>query len=216
MKARLLTLGLCVCLALSLCGCTPVKTDDVSSTEAASLAPSDQPTESAALETSDTPEASSLPADETATPSASPETDPSTPSAQPDAELTAADVYAMWLTTSSQFPAPAAAFVDMSDYVSAYYTPFSASDVESFVFYQPDMSATPQDVFIAKAKPGKVEAVKAACQGRLEAMQEETKFYTGTDDYVKSAKLETAGDWVVLAACPEADRLVGIVRNAAK
>ena len=231
MKYRLLALGLCVCLVLSLCACTPVNSDDAQASPTASLEPDGgEPLPSLAPDgepalapadpshrPSDAPESQSPDLSEVGTrPIETAPADQPAPSAQPEKEWTAADVYAAWLTTSSQFPAPAAAFVDMSQYVDAYYTPFSADDVESFVFYQPGMSATPQDVFIAKAKPGKVAAVKAACQGRLEAMREETKFYTGTDDYVKSARLETAGDWVVLAACPEAERLVKMVRDTAK
>ena len=128
-------------------------------------------------------------------------------------DFTAADVYAMWLTTSSQFPAPAASFIDMSAYLDAYYTSLNEGDVDSFVFYQPDMSSSLQEVFIAKAKAGKVDSVKSAVQDRLNALKEEAEFYPGTSEYVDAAKVETVGNWVVLCAAPEAANLVTQLKN---
>ena len=237
MKHRILALALCLCLALSLCACAPAdnggQPDPAPET---SLEPSAEPLESAATEPSAGAEMpTDIPEDETTQPTDAPEgvgTQPiqtpspssGAPSAQPTAEptleptkdFTAADLYAMWLTTSEQFPAPASSFIDLSAHVDAYYTTLNLDDVDSFVFYQPNASSSLQDVFIAKAKSGKASAVKSACQDRLEGLREEAEFYPGTSEYVDNAKLETAGDWVVLAACVDNARLVKIVKDAAK
>lgn len=140
------------------------------------------------------------------------------PSQEPSEEptvLTAAGLRDMFMLTSSQSDAPTADFSDMSGYLDSFYN-LSADDLEDFVFYMPDMSTALQEFFLAKAKPGKVEDVKAACQSRLDGLKEEAEFYPGTADFVDTAKVETVGDWVVLAVCPEAERMVKILQDAAK
>lgn len=139
------------------------------------------------------------------TPTEAPIAEPS-----PEAPVTAAELYAQWRDGAQ----PAPDLVDMSAYLDAYYD-LDGSELESFVFYQPNMSGTLQEVFLAKAKPGQAGTVQAACQGRLEALQEEAAFYTGTGNYVDGAVLETAGDWVLLAACPDSARLAQLLRDAA-
>lgn len=129
------------------------------------------------------------------------------PSAEPVKSVTAAELYRTWGSGSG--------FMDMSAHLDAFYD-LSAGDLESFVFYQPDMSSSLQEVFLAKAKPGKASGVKAACQRRLEGLREEAEFYPGTSEYVDAAKLEAVGDWVVLAACSDAGRLVQLVKDTAK
>lgn len=182
-------------------GSQPIETSPTPS-EQSSAQPSD---ELCTLPVAPTPEATP-----SATPAPTPEATP-----EPAQDFTAADIYAMWLTTSSQFPAPGSDFMDMSPYLDAYYN-LDKGDLESFVFYQPSMSGTLQEVFVARAKPGKAGTVKSACQGRLAGLQEEAAFYTGTGNYVDSAILETVGDWVVLAACPQNDRLVKILKDTVK
>lgn len=138
------------------------------------------------------------------------------PTPEPAKALTAAELRDMFMLSSSRLDAPTAGFTDMSAYVDAYYTTLDTGDVESFVFYQPDMSSSLQEFFLAKAKPGKVSAVKAAVQDRLDALKEEAEFYPGTSEYVDAAKVESVGDWVVLAACPEGSRMVKILQDTTK
>lgn len=128
---------------------------------------------------------------------------------------TAAGLRELFMSTSSQSDAPTAGFADMSGYLSDFYD-LDAADLEDFVFYMPEMSASLQEFFLAKAKPGKAEDVKAACQRRLDGLKEEAQFYPGTAEFVDAAKVETAGDWVALAVCPEADRMAKLLQDAAK
>ncbi len=242
MRVRPLALGACVCLALNLCACAPsagVIGGPDGPTVLISAAPDQTPATSAALgeATPEIPEApTEAPASEaphSETPASEtpplcgypPAPAPSEPEAIPPSEMpseapiaepspealaTAAALYAQW--RDGVQPAPDLA--DMSAYLDAYYD-LDGSELESFVFYQPDMSGTLQEVFLAKAKPGQAGTVQAACQGRLEALQEEAAFYTGTGNYVDAAVLETAGDWVLLAACPDSARLAQLLREAA-
>lgn len=150
--------------------------------------------------------------DPTAPPSVEPTQEPSE---EPAKELTAADLRNMFVLTSSNSNAPTADFTDMADYLENFYN-LSTDDLEDFVFYMPDMSTALQEFFLAKAKEGKVEDVKAACQSRLDGLKEEAEFYPGTADFVDTAKVEVVGDWVVLAVCPEAERMVKILQEAVK
>lgn len=242
MRVRPLALGACVCLALSLCACAPsagviggpdgptvLVTAAPDETPATSEAPGEAapeipeaPTEAPASEAphSEAPASEDpplcgyppapAPSETEAVPPSETPTDAPTAEPSPEAPATAAALYAQWRDGAQ----PAPDLVDMSGYLDAYYD-LDGSELESFVFYQPDMSGTLQEVFLAKAKPGQAGTVQAACQGRLEALQEEAAFYTGTGNYVDGAVLETAGDWVLLAACPDSARLAQLLRDAA-
>ena len=136
------------------------------------------------------------------------------PSDEPFCEevYTAAGLRDAFMVTSSQSDAPTSGFADMSDYLSDFYN-LDAADLEDFVFYMPEMSTALQEFFLAKAKPGKVEDVKAACQSRLDGLKEDAQFYPGTAEFVDAAKVETVGDWVVLAVCPEGSRMAKILQD---
>ncbi len=162
--------------------------------------PSEQPSGTPAASPSPTPEASETPAPDTS---------------EEPTSTTAAQLYNMWITTSSQTPGPGANLTDMSAYVDAYYN-LAVDDLEDYVLYIPDMSASLEEVFIAKAKSGKVDTVKAACQSRLDGLKEDAEFYPDTGAYLDSARLETSGDWVVLVVSSEPDRLVKILQDAVK
>lgn len=137
--------------------------------------------------------------------------DPTAPPSEAPAKALSADaVYAAWTSSGA-----GSGFIDMSAHLDAFYD-LDGGELESFVFYQPDMSSSLQEVFLAKAKPGKASSVKAACQSRLEGLREQAQFYPGTSEYVDGAKLEAVGDWVVLAACSDAGRLVQLVKDTAK
>lgn len=137
------------------------------------------------------------------------------PSEEPAETLTAADLRNMFVLSSSNSNQPTADFTNMGEYLENFYN-LSADDLEDFVFYMPDMSTALQEFFLAKAKEGKVDTVKAACQSRLDGLKEEAEFYPGTADFVDTAKVEVVGDWVVLAVCPEADRMAKILQDAVK
>lgn len=231
MKHRITALGLAFCFALGLAACGGGNDGDVQ--------PTPEPSQSAAVTPEGTAEPSATPIPDHGAPAPSDSTDApgalcpdgdaptaqptptpvaigdptAPPSEEPVKDLTAAEVYDLW-TLSSSSQRPGDGFIDMSAHLDAYYD-LDADDLESFVFYQPDMSSSLQELFLAKAKPGKVSSVKAACQSRLEGLREQAEFYPGTSEFVDAAKLESVGDWVMLAACSEADRLVKILEDTA-
>lgn len=238
MKTRITALALAAALALGLAACTngqSEQTAEPSPSEVVSPTPSEtiQPSESVEPEESAQPSESAGPtesAEPQEVPSVKPTEsaigDPTAPPAEPSGEPepsdtpsiaapTAAGLRELFMTSSSNSDAPTSDFTDMSGYLDNFYN-LSADDLEDFVFYMPDMSTALQEFFLAKAKPGKVEDVKAACESRLAGLKEEAEFYAGTGEFVENARLETVDDWVVLAACPEADRMVKILQDATK
>lgn len=127
--------------------------------------------------------------------------------------VTAAVLYKAWVTTSHTFPS--AALSDMSSVLENFYD-LDSADLEDFVLYMPAMSSSMEEIFIAKAKPGKASTVKTACQSRLEDLKEDAELYPATAGNLDIAKLETVGDWVVLAVCATPGNLVKIVQDAVK
>ncbi len=243
MKHRFLAFGLAVCLSVGLAACggakdgdvppTPDPSESVTASPAGTVEPTDipdkgtpAPSDEVSAQPSQTPPAGSAeptaqptptPAigDPTAPPSAAPSAEPEPSDTPSIAPTTAASLRELFMLSSSNSDAPTADFSDMSAYLENFYN-LSADDLEDFVFYKPDMSTAIQEFFLAKVKSGKVDAVKAACQSRLDGLKEEAEFYPGTADFVSSAQLETVGDWVVLAVCPEAGRMVKILQDTVK
>lgn len=232
MKLRMTALALAAALALGLAACTngqseqtaePAPSEVVSPTPSETVQPSEsvEPEESAGPTESAEPQ--ETPTDKPTEPAiGDPTAPPVEPSGEPEpsdtpsiAAPTAAGLRELFMTSSSNSDAPTSDFTDMSGYLDNFYN-LSADDLEDFVFYMPDMSTALQEFFLAKAKPGKVEDVKAACESRLAGLKEEAEFYAGTGEFVENARLETVDDWVVLAACPEADRMVKILQDATK
>ena len=124
-------------------------------------------------------------------PTAEPTPDP-TPEA-PAASLTAADVYAKVSAVAG-----GNAMSDMGFVVEEFYN-LSTGDLEDFVFYMPEMSATNEEIFIAKVKSGKMDAVKGACESRHQGLKEEGAMYPTAAEYVESARIVTNGDWILFA-----------------
>lgn len=243
MSRRVFSLFLALALALSLAACGPSAPAPGPSAEPSAVPsaepsvepsaepsaepsqqpspePSQEPSTEPTLEPSTeptvqpTPEPSQAIGDPTAPPSDTPSL--VDPSDVPDLdEPTAAELRDMFMLSSSQSDAPTADFSDMGGYLSNFYN-LDAGDLEDFALYMPDMSTALQELFIAKAKPGKLEDLQAACQSRLDGLKEDAEFYPGTGEFVEAAQLETVGDWVVLAACPEAERMVKILQDTVK
>lgn len=243
MSRRVFSLFLALALALSLAACgpsapapgpsaepsavpsaepsqEPSPEPSVEPSQEPSPEPSQEPSTEPTLEPSTeptvqpTPEPSQAIGDPTAPPSDTPSL--ADPSAGPDLDQpTAAELRDMFMLSSDNSDAPTAGFSDMGDYLSNFYN-LDADDLEDFALYMPDMSTALQELFIAKAKSGKLEDLQAACQSRLDGLKEEAEFYPGTGEFVEAARLETVGDWVVLAACPEAERMVKILQDTVK
>lgn len=221
MKHRFAALALAGVMTLSLCACGGKPQPTAGPSQSVTAAPEETaaavPTESAPTE-APTPSQETEPAEPSGeTPTPSPIGDPTAPPSEEPSEeprdvQTAAQLREFFMLTSSKSDAPTSGFSDMADYLENFYN-LSADDLADFVFYMPDMSTALQEFFLARAKEGKVETVKAACESRLQGLKEEAEFYPGTADFVDSAKVEAVGDWVVLAVCPEAGRMGKILQD---
>lgn len=130
-----------------------------------------------------------------ATPTPTPTPDPTaepTPEPTPEAkEPTASEVY-----NKVSAVAGGNAMSDTSFVVEEFYN-LSTDDLEDFVFYMPEMSATNEEIFIAKVKSGKLDTVKSACESRHQGLKEEASIYPIAAEYVESAKIVTNGDWIM-------------------
>lgn len=147
----------------------------------------------------------------TAKPTPKPTPEPAEPSDTPSIAVPAAsEVYAAVSAVTGS-----GNLTDMSEVMDQFYN-VSTGDLEDFVFYMPAMNATIEEIFIGRAKPGKVNAVKAACQSRLNGLKEDGEFYPDTGVYLDGAKLEVSGDWVILAVCDKPADAVKAFKNAVK
>ncbi len=124
------------------------------------------------------------------------------PTETPAPDLTAADVYAKVSAVAGGNP-----MSDVGFALEEFYN-LSASDLEDFVFYMPDMSATTEEIFIARVKSGKLDAVKSACQSRQQGMKEDAAIYPSAAAYVESSQIVTNGDWILFVVVAEPDSAV--------
>lgn len=243
MKHRFLALGLSLCLLTGLAACgggnggdgdatpTPDPSQAVTDAPAGTLEPSatpipdkgtPAPSDEVTAQPSQTPPTGS--AEPTAQPTPTPAIgDPTVPpSVEPTAEpepsdtpsiavLAASTVY----DTVSKSAGETTATMDASSVMENFYN-LSAGDLEDFVLYMPDLSAYTEEIFIARAKAGKLDTVKAACQSRLDGLKEDGAFYPGTAIYLDSAKVVTQGDWVMLCICPDVSGAVSAFQSAVK
>lgn len=162
-----------------------------------------EPTESMNIitpEESETPVVKPL---ETQTPSKDPDPTPA-PTEEPEAPaaLTAADIYSKVSAVCGGNPMSDVGFV-----LEEFYN-LSVDDLEDFVFYMPEMSATNEEIFIAKAKSGKLNDIKTACESRHQGFKEEAGMYPAAAEYVENAKIVTNGDWIMFALAADSDAAV--------
>lgn len=235
MKQRILALLLALGLAVGLTACGP-KTPAPDKTVSPSVEPTEavtpvpDPTEGVSTQQ---PDVTELPDKGTPPPEADPTQLPGnivSPDEQPSptpAEMPAPDPVEPSDTPSIAIPAASTVYdavsavtgsgnlSDMSEVMDQFYN-ISTGDLEDFVFYMPAMNATIEEIFIGRAKPGKADAVKAACQSRLDGLREDGEFYPDTGIYLDGAKVDTSGDWVILAVCDNADSAVKAFKDAVK
>lgn len=130
---------------------------------------------------------------ETQAPTPEPTSEPEPTPEAPAASLTAADAYAKVSAVAG-----GNAMSDMGFVLEEFYN-LSTDDLEDFAFYMPEMSATNEEIFIAKVKSGKMDAVKEACESRHQGLKEEGAMYPTAAEYVESARIVTNGDWIMFA-----------------
>lgn len=138
------------------------------------------------------------------------ETPAPAPSEKPAADLTAAGIYK---AVSSSIGGNS---LSDSSFVLEEFYHLSASDLEDYVLYMPDMSTSLTEVFIAKVKDGKMDSVKSACQSRQQGLAEDAEFYPDTGAYVDSYQLVTNGSWILFAVCDGAGAVASTFNSLTK
>lgn len=230
MKLRITALALAAALALGLasCGAPAPQEPEPSPSAEVTLAPA-TPTPGETAQPSQSPEPSES-AEPQETPSIQPTAgptapaigDPTAPPAEPSGEPEPSDTPSIAAPTASevytavaQAAGETSATMDASAVLENFYN-LSTDDLEDYVLYIPELSANTEELFIARVKEGKLDSVKAACQSRLDGMKEDGAFYPGTGIYLDGAKIETAGDWILLCVCPDSAGAVKAFQSAVK
>lgn len=90
-----------------------------------------------------------------------------------------------------------------------------SSDLVEFIAKMPLMSAHVTEFLIAQCAPGRVDAVKAACESRLETLKA-GNLYPETLKLVDNYKLVTSGDYLLFCIDEYADQMVEAFNTYAK
>lgn len=198
-----------VLLSLAACGGKPAESPTPApSAPAATDTPAPAPTPEATP--TQAPQVSAVPSEEPvqSQPVQTPEPEPeNTPAAS---ALTAQDVYAAVYAAAG-----GNSTMDASAYMDAFYN-LTADDLADHALYMPEMSVNIEEIFIARAKDGKLDAVKAACELRQKGMAEDAEFYPATGAYVADYQLVTNGDWVMFCVCENYNDAVTAFNDAVK
>ena len=224
---RLSALALCGAMTLSLAACggssdpTPipgatepavVETVEPTPTPEVSAEPTETPEATAPAE-SERPTESGKPA-ETQKPVQTPPAETTAPTPEPTQapadDLSAADVYTKVSAVAGGNPK-----ADMGFALTEFYN-LSEDDLEDFVFYIPEMSSTNEEIFIAKVKSGKLDAVKSACESRQQGLKEEAGMYPAAAAYVETSKIATNGDWICFVVVEKPDAAVSAFNDCTK
>ena len=177
-------------------------------TESTQPGESQKPTESTQPSESQEPTESTKPS-ESQKPSESPA--PSE-SQQPSESPSASVVQSIWNEVSG-LERPA--LMDMDDVLLSDLYGIDPSDLVEFIGKMPLMSAHVTEFLIAQCAPGRVDAVKAACEARLETLKA-GNLYPETLKLVDNYKLVTSGDYLLFCIDEYADQMVEAFNTYAK
>lgn len=185
---------------------TPSETPEP--TESAQPSETPEPSESTQPSESQKPSESPKPS-ETQKPSESPK--PSE-SQQPSESPSASAVQSIW-NEVADLDRP-----DMMDMDAALLSDLygiEPSDLVEFIGKMPLMSAHVNEFLIAQCAPGRVDAVKAACEARLETLKA-GNMYPETLTLLENYKLVTSGDYILFCIDEHADAMVEAFNTYAK
>ena len=90
------------------------------------------------------------------------------------------------------------------------------ADLVEFVAKMPLVSANINEFLIAQCAPGRVDAVKAACESRLATLQSSANQYPETAELLENYKLVTSGDYILFCIDGNADAMVEAFNTYAK
>ena len=193
---------------------TPEPTESAQPSETPGPSESTQPSESQKPSESPKPSESQKPSEspkpsETQKPSESPK--PSE-SQQPSESPSASVVQSIW-NEVADLDRP-----DMMDMDAALLSDLygiESSDLVEFIGKMPLMSAHVNEFLIAQCAPGRVDAVKAACEARLETLKA-GNMYPETLTLLENYKLVTSGDYILFCIDEHADAMVEAFNTYAK
>ena len=193
---------------------TPEPTESAQPSETPEPSESAQPSESQKPSESPKPSETQKPSEspkpsETQKPSESPK--PSE-SQQPSESPSASVVQSIW-NEVADLDRP-----DMMDMDAALLSDLygiESSDLVEFIGKMPLMSAHVNEFLIAQCAPGRVDAVKAACEARLETLKA-GNMYPETLTLLENYKLVTSGDYILFCIDEHADAMVEAFNTYAK
>ena len=90
------------------------------------------------------------------------------------------------------------------------------ADLVEFVAKMPLVSANINEFLIAQCAPGRVDAVKAACESRLATLQSSASQYPETAELLENYKLVTSGEYILFCIDGNADAMVEAFNTYAK
>ncbi len=106
--------------------------------------------------------------------------------------------------------------MDASFALDSYYPALTEADFADFVLYVPEASANIEEILVAKVAAGKLDAVKKACESRIQGIKADAEQYAATGAYVDSYKLVTEGDWLLFCVCEKPADAVKAFQDAVK
>ena len=185
---------------------TPSETPEPS--ESAQPSESQKPSESPKPSETQKPSESPKPS-ETQKPSESPKpSETQKPSESPAASV----VQSVWNEVSG-LERPV--LMDMDELLLSDLYGIESSDLVEFIGKMPTMSAHVTEFLIAQCAPGRVDAVKAACETRLETLKA-SSLYPETVKLLDNYKLVASGDYILFCIDEHADAMVEAFNTYAK
>ncbi len=200
---------------------TPPATEEPSQQPSDTETPTEEPTEEPSEQPSEEPDTEATPAptpDSTPSPTPKPTEKPSEkpepteePSEAPSGDVSVSDIWAA-IEDAGEQP-------DLMDMDSLLLTDLYGMDAEAdlveFVAKMPLMSANVTEFLIAKVTPGRADAVKAACESRVEALKG-GGLYPSTVELVENYKIVINGDYLLFCIAENADEVVEIFNSYTK
>lgn len=203
---------------------TPPATESLTPTPSPSpeVTPSETPEPTESAQPSETPEPSeSTQPSESQKPSESPKPSESqkpsespkpSESQKPSESPSASVVQSIW-NEVADLERPS--MMDMDEALLSDLYGIESSDLVEFIGKMPLMSAHVNEFLIAQCAPGRVDAVKAACEARLETLKA-GNMYPETLTLLENYKLVTSGDYILFCIDEHADAMVEAFNTYAK
>ncbi|WP_304247851.1 DUF4358 domain-containing protein [Pseudoflavonifractor capillosus] len=188
---------------------TPEPTESPEPSETPESSESVQPSESQKPSESPAPSESQKPAESPAPSESQKPSETPAPSESPSASV----VQSIWNQVSG-LERPEMMDLDAALLSDLYG--IDPADLVEFVAKMPLVSANINEFLIAQCAPGRVDAVKAACESRLATLQSSASQYPETAELLENYKLVTSGDYILFCIDGNADAMVEAFNTYAK